>query len=299
MPQLLHPFLKADLPYLPNLIFFVKRDAIFYKIFKRFPNLFFELIGQPPALARGYRFESIEVKEPSFRIDGVFLPPEDASPKIVFFAEVQFQKDQSLYHRFFSELFLYLYRNQVSYDDWYGVLLFPRQGLEPDNSTIHRSLLNGPQVQCLYLDQLEPDEQPLGINLVQLMTESEERMVERARQLIVRARQEEIGNLSREEIIEVIATIAVYKFANLSRQEVEAMLGLSVEQTRVYQEAKEEGLEQGLERGLEQGLERGRREAKLELVPRMLARGFTVEEVAELLDLEVEQVRQVSQPPSQ
>ena len=157
------------------------------------------------------------------------------------------------------------------------------------------------QVQCLYLDQLEdPDEQPLGINLVQLMTESEERMVERARQLIVRARQEETGNLSREEIIEVIATIAVYKFANLSRQEVEAMLGLSVEQTRVYQEAKEEGLEQGLEQGIEQGLERGRQEgkleAKLELVPRMLARGFTVEEVAELLGLEVEQVRQVSQP---
>lgn len=77
----------------------VRRDTIFYQIFQRFPSLFFDLIGQPPAQAQGYRFESVEVKEPNFRIDGVFLPPDNASPKMVFFVEVQFQKDQALYHR--------------------------------------------------------------------------------------------------------------------------------------------------------------------------------------------------------
>jgi predicted transposase/invertase (TIGR01784 family) len=81
----------------------VKRDAIFYQIFQRFPSLLFTLLEHPPQQARGYRFESIEVKEPTFRIDGVFVPPEEASPKVVYFAEFQFQPDELLYHRFFSE----------------------------------------------------------------------------------------------------------------------------------------------------------------------------------------------------
>jgi predicted transposase YdaD len=80
----------------------VRRDAIFYKLFQRSPGLLFELIEQPPTTARNYRFESVEIKEPTFRIDGVFLPPPDATPQIIFFAEVQFQKDELLYHRFFQ-----------------------------------------------------------------------------------------------------------------------------------------------------------------------------------------------------
>jgi predicted transposase YdaD len=60
----------------------MRRDPIFYRIFKRFPGLFFELIGRSPTEFQGYRFEAVEVKEPSFRIDGVFLPPEDAASKL-------------------------------------------------------------------------------------------------------------------------------------------------------------------------------------------------------------------------
>lgn len=73
----------------------MKRDAIFYQIFKRFPALLFEMIGQYPAQVLRYHFESVEVKKPTFRIDGVFLPPADASPKIVFFADVQYPKRRS------------------------------------------------------------------------------------------------------------------------------------------------------------------------------------------------------------
>ena len=60
---------------------FVRHDAIFYVIIKRVLGLFFELVEQPPAEASSYRFESVEVKEPTFRIDGVFLPPPDATVK--------------------------------------------------------------------------------------------------------------------------------------------------------------------------------------------------------------------------
>lgn len=74
----------------------MKRDSIYYQIFKRFPGLLFELIDVPPPQAQNYRFESLEVKETAFRIDGVFLPPEDATSRAIFFAEVQFQKDEAL-----------------------------------------------------------------------------------------------------------------------------------------------------------------------------------------------------------
>jgi predicted transposase/invertase (TIGR01784 family) len=69
--------------------------------------------------------------------------------------------------------------------------------------------------------------------------------------------------------------------------------------SQTYQEWKEatkrEGLEQGLERGLEQGLERGKLEAKLESIPRLLALGLSVEQIAQALDLDLEQVRQAAQ----
>lgn len=44
----------------------------------------------------------------------------------------------------------------------------------------------------------------------------------------------------------MITTIVVYKFTHLSRQEAEAMLGItSLQETRFYQEAKEDGLAEG------------------------------------------------------
>lgn len=102
-----------------------------------------------------------------------------------------------------------------------------------------------------------------------------------------RVQQEQITVLAKKEIIDVITTIAVYKFTNLSREEVEAMLGVKLEETRVYQEAKQEGREEGLEQGLRQGLRQGREQGKLELVPQFLARGMSMEEVAQLLNLTI------------
>lgn len=218
----------------------MKRDAIFYQIFQRFPSLVFEFVEHPPAEASRYRFESVEVKEPNFRIDGVFLPPDDARSKTVFFAEVQFQKDEDLYHRFIAESMLYLYRNRAIYDDWYGVIIFPSRSLEPQNQTVHRSLLNGDQMRQIYLDELDdPREQSVGVSLMQLTIAPEERAVEQARELLQRV-QEESETLAREAIIEVITTIAVYKFTNLSREEVEAMLGLQLEDSRILREAQRE-----------------------------------------------------------
>jgi hypothetical protein len=60
----------------------VKTDSIFYRLFQELPEIFFELIGNPPQTAEGYKFSSIEIKQTTFRIDGVFLPTK--GKKILF-----------------------------------------------------------------------------------------------------------------------------------------------------------------------------------------------------------------------
>ena len=113
-------------------------------------------------------------------------------------------------------------------------------------------------------------------------------VVERARVLIDRVRQEIADEFVKGEYLQLIETIIFYKLPSMSREEIAAMFGLSeLKQTRVYQEA--------LEEGRQEGKREGQLEAKLEVVPRLLAFGLTVEQVAEALGLSLEQVRQVSQ----
>ncbi len=258
----------------------MKRDSIYYQIFKRFPGLLFELVDDPPEQAQKYQFESVEVKETAFRIDGVFLPPESATPRIVFFAEVQFQKDEALYHRFFTESMMYLNRNRSQYDDWFCVVIFPSRSLEPSDTRTHRIFLNSDQVKRIYLDELGEDrQQPIGINLMQLTLAPDSVMAEQARLLIERVELEETGTLAKNEIIEVITTIAVYKFSSLSREEVEAMLGLNIEETRIYQDLE--------------------RQTKLKAAERLLGMGYSISEVALAVDLSVESVTKLASNPPQ
>lgn len=64
------------------------------------------------------------VKEPKFEIDGVFLPPED-HPGVVYYAEVQFQRDDRLYERIVSESSNHFYRNRDQFTDWQAVVIYP------------------------------------------------------------------------------------------------------------------------------------------------------------------------------
>ena len=58
--------------------------------------------------------------------------------------------------------------------------------------------------------------------------------------------------------MELVTTIMVYKFEQLSRIEVESMLGITLKETRVYREIKEEG----------------RREEAANLIIRLLTKRF-------------------------
>lgn len=129
---------------------------------------------------------------------------------------------------------------------------------------------------------------PIGIATAKLVIASEDIAIAQARELIYRTKSEIISPSKQQQLLQFIETILAYKFPTMSREEIEQMFSLSeLKQTRFYQEAFQEGVEQGIEQGKVQG--------KLKAVPAMLAAGLTVEQVAQALDLSVEEVRQVTQ----
>jgi predicted transposase/invertase (TIGR01784 family) len=240
----------------------MQRDSIFYKLFQQSPTVLFELLPEPPANARAYRFDSVAVKEPRFEIDGVFLPPESNEPGIVYFCEVQFQKDEQLYERVFAESLLYFYRNRIRFGDWQVVIIYPSRRIEQSQRHPYRGLLNSEQVPRVFLNELGDIRQlPLWVALMVLTTVEEDRMLEEARYLLNRT-QQAAPQSGRGAIIETITTILAYRFEQFSRGEIEAMLNITLKQTRLYRDIKEEGLQEG------------RREEAANLVVRLLTKRF-------------------------
>jgi predicted transposase YdaD len=145
---------------------FVKINSIFFRLFQTYPGILFELLGAPSELGDCYEFQSVEVKQTAFRIDGVFVPRPDAPNQTVIFAEVQFQSDEYLYDRMFAEIGLYLIQHRDTFD-WRAVAIFPRRSLEPKNRHRHRTLLDSEQFTVIYLeDLLKIESDVLGSTLV-------------------------------------------------------------------------------------------------------------------------------------
>src|SRR5882672_10985158 len=138
----------------------MKTDSLFYRLFHALPQLLFDLIEQPSAYAAHYRFESVELKQTAFRIDGVMLPSGDHPDWSVFFVEVQFQPDPDLYARLFAEVFLYL-RQQRPAHPWQAVVIFPTRGVDPGDHFHYQVLLRSNHVTRVYLDEWAQPRQTL------------------------------------------------------------------------------------------------------------------------------------------
>jgi predicted transposase/invertase (TIGR01784 family) len=256
----------------------MRRDSIFYSLFKQSPSLLFEWLDEPPTSADQYRFESVAVKEPKFEIDGVFLPPASGIPGTVFFAEFQMQKDEQLYERLFGESFLYFRQNRQRFDDWQAVLIYQSRATEQTTTHPYRALLNSDQVHRVYLNELgEMDTLPLALAALKLTIINPTEAVDRAKRLIYRANEETSPSPPRQVIIDIVSSIITYMFTTLSRQEVSAMLGISLEQTRVYREAKEEG----------------QLEEQQKIALHLLRKNYELAEIAEITGLSIEQLQEL------
>jgi predicted transposase/invertase (TIGR01784 family) len=209
----------------------MRRDTIFYQLFLRFPQLLFELVPNKPVDAEQYTFEAIEVKETSFRTDGAWMPPTPEGA--VYFAEVQFQPDEIFYERMNAEISIFTFRNRDRCSSWQGVVLFPTRDLQQSSLTMVSHLLDSGKIIPIFLDELPDDASP-ALKLMVLTTLEGETAINAARQALAQG-------TNNRDIIEMVTTIMVYKFTQLTRAEVDEMLGVTLQETRVYQDALAEG----------------------------------------------------------
>ncbi len=159
----------------------MKTDSLFYKIFQEFPQFFFELCGLPSTTANLYTFTSVEVKQLAFRLDGLFLPSSPNSELTLYVTEVQFQPDENLYYRLFSELFLYLKQYKPPHP-WQVIVIYPNRNIERENPLHFANQLLIPEVKRIYLNELSQDS--LGVGTIKLIIEKEATAAQTAKILI-------------------------------------------------------------------------------------------------------------------
>ena len=225
-------------------------DTIFYQIFLTFHTLLFELLGQPTENAEGYEFTSVEVKEKAFRFDGIFMP--DSEEKPIYFVEVQFQNKPEFYWELITEINIYL--NQYKPEqDWQAVALFAKRSLDVKKLTNYQQeLVNSGRIKRIYLDEIPSGS--IGMGLIELIVSKENQSQELVKNLMTRTKTEVSNDSERQGIIELLESVLMSKFSQLSRQEIEAMFLVSdIKQTRVYQEAKQEGEQEGRQEGRQEG----------------------------------------------
>ena len=86
----------------------------------------------------------------------------------------------------------------------------------------------------------------MGVGVIKLVVESEQKAVPQAKALIEQTRNQLSDSQLQQQLIDLVERIVVYKFPQKSREEIEAMFELSdLKQTRVYQEALAEGETKG------------------------------------------------------
>lgn len=259
----------------------MKTDSLFHELFRRWPALALDLAGLDPAAAPRYAFRSEELKQTAPRLDGLLAPDPDSDDPFVFI-EVQFQPDESLYRRLFAELFLFLHRAPRP-RDWRALVLYPDATVERIPSG-YAGLLTLPAVRRVCLDQLDAEARATpGWDLLHLIVTPTDHAAVRARALLQAAPAEPGAALDWSDFIE---TILVYKLPLSTREEIQAMLGITdidLKQTRFYQdvfaegqaEGRQEGWQQGRQQGQQQGRQEGRQEGRQAEAVRLLQRQLT------------------------
>lgn len=119
---------------------------------------------------------------------------------------------------------------------------------------------------------------PLGLSILYLIRREESEAPAVARELVARVKREIADAAWRIDLIELIETVIFYKLARFTREEVQAMfLVQDIRETRLYQEAMEEG----------------EKKASARCIVNLAAKKMPVEEIAATLEVEIEFVRAV------
>jgi predicted transposase/invertase (TIGR01784 family) len=265
----------------------MKRDSLFFELFRDLPRGFFDAIGRSDVDIRQYELKAIEYKESAVRLDGVFLP-RTASAGPAYIWEAQWYRSATVYANLLSKIGRFLEHGDPR-QNWVAVVNYPTRSLEQKNLEPYRCLLNSDQMIRVYLDELPaPRPDQIESSVLRLIAARPDDALEEARRLVPRVRETKLPSELRRRVIQFIETVLLYQIPKMSREEIERMLQVTdVRETRVFQEA----LEEGLEKGLEKGREEGREEAAIGFATRLLRRGDSVADVVEVTGLSAAKVR--------
>jgi len=273
----------------------MKTDTLFYQLFQTLQDLFFELAGIP--YSDSYQFQAVELKQTAFRLDGIFVPTETRLPLI--FVEVQFQKDDSFYGRFFSEIMLYLYQHKPKQADWQAVAIFPNRAT--DNGKLDYYQTELPHLQRIYLDETLAKNSFNQLSLLSIIIANESKAIEIAKNLL---QQPVFQTENNEMLLNMIETLLRYKLPHTTREEIWNMINLAhvdITRTSWYQEGRLEGRLEGKREGKLEGMLRGmlagKQEGEQVLLLRLLTKRFgklTKTVVKKIEQLPLEQLEQLA-----
>lgn len=163
------------------------------------------------------------------------------------FVEVQFQPDAAFYSRFFCEIFFYLHQNRPI-QPWQTVVIYPTRHVETNGSLHYSAFLESDRIKRIYLEDLkDPPTDRMGLQLIQLIVVDEEKAINSAQNLLKRIKIQ-TNQETTAHWLEWVETILVYKLPQISREEIQKMLGyndIELKQTRFYQDVFTEGLHEG------------------------------------------------------
>jgi predicted transposase/invertase (TIGR01784 family) len=261
----------------------MKTDSLFYRIFLYSPSLFFGLIDQPSETVKAYKFDSIEIKQTAFRIDGIFIPKAKRSDRPIYFIEAQMQRDRRFYWRFFAEVGLFL-RQKTPRQDWRGVIIWGRRAHDPGVPNHWIEFIQSQRVQIIYLDELPQNEFDMNTQIFSLLIANQRQSLPKAQAILTQLHPPLVTGDFQRELIGLIETILVYKFPKKTKPEIMAMIGTNdLKKTRFYKDVFTEGKEEGREEG--------REESQKTAVLGMFNFGLTADQIAQSLSIPLEKAQ--------
>lgn len=103
-------------------------NKLVYWLFHADPDRILALQPDLAGVGGGYRFLAPVLKEREYRLDGVFLPPEDQPQQPALILEAQMFADPGFLRRLYAESGRWLQQN-ASLDHWRVVVICPHRGM--------------------------------------------------------------------------------------------------------------------------------------------------------------------------
>jgi predicted transposase YdaD len=247
-------------------------DRWYYRVFQSAPDLIRALLPGSAATANAlgldpsapgdslYRFEALEIKELSHRLDGVLWPRESTgcaetgSPEFpVVLLEVQMHPDPGFRHRLAAQSCRFLQKHpQVEHLEVVVITPHQRIGLGPTKlPRLLQALLQ--EVHWISLEELsqQPDLDPL-LNLLTLPVRPESELPACSQQILA----------SRPDLDAVVLPMLVQRFPELTEEQIMVIAGIPREEIR-HTRAVQDWLAEGEAKGRQEGEALG--EAKVTL----------------------------------